>query len=508
MQNDSQTEVLENENEESVLADLGYEQQLDRRLSQFSNFAVSFSIISILTGGVNSIAQVTSGVGGAGIGIGWPLGCVLSGLFAVGIAQISSSFPTAGGLYHWATILGNRFIGWITAWMNVIGLVTALASINAGAWNFFIGAFGKSLNMPDSPFISIIAVGLMTFAQAAINARGIKLTSKLTDMTGYLLLITTIVASIALLAVSGPLHIERLWEFTNHTGEAGGNVWPRVSGQWPFLLGLLLPIYTITGYDGSAHTSEETKNATATVPRAIVKSVLWAFLAGWVVLSAVVLAIPDMKEAAHQGWNVFFWVLEKRLPDIIRYPILVSIFLCQMLCGMATVTSTSRMTFAFARDGGLPMSKLLASVNPSTKAPEAAIWATALITSVFMAMATLTTIKDVSVYAVVVSCTVIFLFLTYAIPVILGGLALGSRLWPTPGKWSIGVIPFKILSAAVAGLLLFILYLGVQPPNQWALTVLLITIAVLSVLWTTIQRRTYKGPPILNHADLDDAHTH
>ena len=499
MQDDSGTKVLQNESEESVLADLGYEQQLDRRLSQFSNFAVSFSIISILTGGVNSVAQVTSGVGGAGIGIGWPLGCLLSGLFAVGIAQISSSFPTAGGLYHWATILGNRFIGWLTAWLNVIGLVTALASINAGAWNFFIGAFGKTLNIPDSPYIPITAVALMTFGQAAINARGIRLTSKLTDMTGYLLLVTTVVASIALLVVSGPLQIERLWQFTNFTGPAGGDVWPKVSLEWAFLLGLLLPIYTITGYDGSAHTSEETKNATATVPRAIVKSVLWAFLAGWVILSAVVLAIPDMREAAQQGWNVFFWVLEKRLPDIIRYPILISIFLCQMLCGMATVTSTSRMTFAFARDGGLPLSKLLASVNPSTKAPEAAIWATAGITSIFMAMATLTNIKGVSVYAVVVSCTVIFLFLTYAIPVILGGLALGGRLWPSPGKWSIGVVPFKILSATVAGLLLFILYLGVQPPNQWALMVLIATIAILSVLWVTIQKRTYKGPPNLNH---------
>ena len=499
MQDDRGTKVLQNESEESVLADLGYEQQLDRRLSQFSNFAVSFSIISILTGGVNSVAQVTSGVGGAGIGIGWPLGCMLSGLFAVGIAQISSSFPTAGGLYHWATILGNRFIGWLTAWLNVIGLVTALASINAGAWNFFIGAFGKTLNIPDSPYIPITAVALMTFGQAAINALGIRLTSKLTDMTGYLLLVTTVVASIALLVVSGPLQIERLWQFTNFTGPAGGDVWPKVSSEWAFLLGLLLPIYTITGYDGSAHTSEETKNATATVPRAIVKSVLWAFLVGWVILSAVVLAIPDIREAAQQGWNVFFWVLEKRLPDIIRYPILISIFLCQMLCGMATVTSTSRMTFAFARDGGLPLSKLLASVNPSTKAPEAAIWATAGITSIFMAMATLTNIKGVSVYAVVVSCTVIFLFLTYAIPVILGGLALGGRLWPSPGKWSIGVVPFKILSATVAGLLLFILYLGVQPPNQWALMVLIATIAILSVLWVTIQKRTYKGPPNLNH---------
>ena len=157
------------------------------------------------------------------------------------------------------------------------------------------------------------------------------------------------------------------------------------------------------------------------------------------------------------------------------------------------------MTFAFARDGGLPLSKLLAAVNPMTKAPEAAIWATALITSVFMALATLTNIKGVSVYAVVVSCTVIFLFLTYAIPVILGGRALGTKLWPSPGKWSIGVVPFKILSLIVTGLLGFILYVGVQPPNQWALTVLIATLVILTTLWFSVQRRTYKGPPTIKH---------
>lgn len=254
MDDGKQTKVLHDGSEESVLAELGYEQQLDRRLSQFSNFAVSFSIISILTGGVNSVAQVTSGVGGAGIGIGWPLGCLLSGLFAVGIAQISSSFPTAGGLYHWATILGNRFIGWMTAWLNIFGLITVLASINAGAWNFFVGAFGKHLPLPESPFVSIIAVTLITTLQAAINAKGIRITSKLTDLSGYLLLVTTLVTSVALVFRSGPLPFIRLIEFSNSTGTIGSDVWPKVSTSWAFLLGLLLPIYTMTGYDGSAHT--------------------------------------------------------------------------------------------------------------------------------------------------------------------------------------------------------------------------------------------------------------
>src|SRR5437867_1321229 len=94
--------------DKQVLHRLGYAQELERRMSRFSNFAISFSIICILSGGINSLSQGLSGVGGASIGLGWPLGVLISGVFAVALAQISSAYPTAGGLYHWGSILGNR----------------------------------------------------------------------------------------------------------------------------------------------------------------------------------------------------------------------------------------------------------------------------------------------------------------------------------------------------------------------------------------------------------------
>ncbi len=92
-----------------ILHSMGYAQELSRRLGRFSNFAISFSIICILSGGINSLAQATSGGGGAAIGLGWPLGVFISGVFGLAMAQIASAFPTAGGLYHWGSILGNRF---------------------------------------------------------------------------------------------------------------------------------------------------------------------------------------------------------------------------------------------------------------------------------------------------------------------------------------------------------------------------------------------------------------
>src|ERR1700710_1474148 len=125
-----------------MLHSMGYAQELERRMSSFSNFAISFSIICILSGGINSLAQGTSGVGGAAIGIGWPLGCLISGVFAVAMGQIASAYPTAGGLYHWGSILGNRGFGWLTAWLNLLGLITVLGAINVGTRTFFVGAFG------------------------------------------------------------------------------------------------------------------------------------------------------------------------------------------------------------------------------------------------------------------------------------------------------------------------------------------------------------------------------
>src|SRR5689334_14663775 len=160
-----------------MLHNMGYAQELERRMSRFSNFAISFSIICILSGGINSLAQGISGVGGASIGIGWPLGCFISGVFAVAMGQISSAYPTAGGLYHWGSILGNRGAGWLTAWLNLIGLVTVLGAINVGTWTFFVGAFGPALGIENNLTNQTIFLIIITGGQVLINHMGVKFTA-------------------------------------------------------------------------------------------------------------------------------------------------------------------------------------------------------------------------------------------------------------------------------------------------------------------------------------------
>jgi amino acid transporter len=470
-----------------VLHSMGYAQELARSMKGFQNFAISFSIICILSGGINSLGQGISGVGGAAIGIGWIIGCAVSFIFALGMAQIGSAFPTAGGLYHWGSILGGRGWGWLTAWLNLIGLVTVLGAINVGTFNFFIGAFGPQLGLEAGFATQAVFVTAITVIQALVNHLGIRLTARLTDLSGYLILATAAALTLALLAHAPAWDFSRLVTFKNYSGPAGGDVWPATNNLLLlFGLGLLLPIYTITGFDASAHTAEETQGAARAVPRGIVQSVLWSALAGWVMLSAFVLAIPDMDQAAASGWNVFFATLDAVLPAGLKLLLVALVFVCQFLCGLATVTSVSRMIYAFARDGGLPASRTLKSVHPRYRTPVPAIWTAAAIATAF----TLYT----PVYATIVSVTVIFLFLSYGMPVVLGALAYG-RTWTTMGPWDMGPA-FRgvgVLALLAAGL---IFYLGVQPPNDAALWITAAFLALTAVVWFGFERRRFQGPPV------------
>lgn len=471
-----------------LLHDMGYAQELLRRMGGFSNFAISFSIICILSGGINSIAQGVSGTGGGALGVGWLVGAGLTMLFGLAMAQIGSAYPTAGGLYHWASILGGRFPGWVTAWLNLVGLVTVLGAINVGTYFFFMGAFGPALGLEPTYANQLVFMVLVTGSQALFNHFGIRLTSKLTDLSGYVIFFGAVALALALLAFAPSWDLARLVTFANYSGDAGGGVWPQTDSRlYLFLLGLLLPIYTITGYDASAHTSEETVGAARAVPRGIVGSILWSGLFGWFFLAAFVLAVPNMDEAAKQGWNVFFWTMDATVPAGIKYFLYLTILLAQYFCGLATVTSASRMIFAFARDGGLPASEALKRVSPVHRTPVAAIWTAAVLAVLFTA--------ETSVYSTIVSVTVIFLYISYAVPIALGLFAHG-RTWTRMGPWDMGPAAFKLVAVLCILIAALIFYVGVQPPNDKALWITLVFLAVTAVVWFGLENRRFRGPPV------------
>jgi amino acid transporter len=482
-----------------VLHDMGYAQELSRSMGAFQNFAISFSIICIMSGGINSLGQATSGVGGAAIGIGWPVGCLMSLVFALGLAEIGSAYPTAGGLYHWGSILGNRFTGWLSAWLNLLGLITVLGAINIGTWYFLFGAFGPMLGLEDTLTMRVGFVAAITALQALVNHFGIGLTMKLTDLAGYIIFAAAIALTLVCLAFAPSWDISRLFTFSNYTGAEGAKaVWPvALSTGMAFLVGLLLPIYTITGYDASAHTAEETKNAAMALPKGMVSAVIWSSLFGYLMLCAFVLMIPNMDEAAKQGWNVFFWAMGAQVPEAIRTPLYALIFVSQFLCGLATVTSVSRMLYAFSRDGGIPgVSGMLAKVSPAHRVPANAIWVGSILSVLFVWFTSSITIAGTPAYSIVVSCTVIFLFLSFALPIGLGLFAYGGPKWPTPGPWSMGGALFRIVALLSLISMALIFYAGIQSPNDWALHITVGFILLSLLIWVLFENRRFKGPPI------------
>src|SRR5262245_26974396 len=171
-----------------LLRRMGYTQELLRRMRGFSNFAISFSIICILAGGITSLQLGVSAVGGAAAGVVWPLGVGFSLIVALCMAQVASAFPTAGGLYHWSSILGGRGWGWATAWVNLGGLVFVTAAVNVGAYSLFVNFVGPLIGI-DSARLTVThqAIGV-TASHALINHLGIRVTTALTDFSGWLIL--------------------------------------------------------------------------------------------------------------------------------------------------------------------------------------------------------------------------------------------------------------------------------------------------------------------------------
>jgi amino acid transporter len=351
--------------------------------------------------------------------------------------------------------------------------------------------------MTGTPGEIVIFVGVITAMQALINHLGIRLTALLTDWSGYIILGTTAALIILCLALAPALDFSRLWTFTNFSGEAGGNVWPQSNSLiYLFALSLLLPIYTITGYDASAHTSEETYRAAHSVPRGIIHAVLWSSLAGWVMLWAMVLAIPDMAEGAKQGWNVFFYTINSIMPNWLAKILFLFILIAQFLCGLATVTSASRMIFAFSRDGGLPGSASLAKVSPTYRTPVAAIWTASILSVLFVYGSSVVSVAGTSAYTIVVSCTVIFLFLSFTVPIVLGMMAWGTPKWDKMGPWNLGKGIFMLFGVLSIISMILIFVIGIQPPNDWALWITVGFFILTAIVWFAFESRRFQGPPL------------
>jgi len=464
----------------SFLAELGYKQELHRGMSGFSNFAVSFSIISILAGCITSYGIAMNAGGPAAISIGWPLVGAFVLCVALAMGEICSVYPTAGGLYFWAGRLArkNKVVwAWYVGWFNFLGEVAVTAAIDYGAAITWMAFLNLVWGVQVSAVETFLVFALILVAHGLLNTFGVNLVRLLSNISAWWHLVGVAVI-VAVLALVPDKHQSLSWTFThfeNHTG------WS--SGLYVFLIGLLMAQYTYTGFDASAHVAEETKSAARNAPKGIVNSVIVSIIAGWVLLVAVTAAIQNYEaertsEIALPPAQIFIDAAGHTLGAFL-------VLICaaaQFFCGMASVTANSRMTYAFSRDGALPGSRLWAQVNPRTGTPTNSIWLCTVCSIVLASPALFST----TAYLAVTSIAVIGLYIAYVTPVLL------RRINPdfTPGVWNLGRWSTVIGWIAVAWVVFIVILFMLPPANpitvgtfNYAPVAVLVVLAFATTLW-------------------------
>lgn len=458
------------------LGKFGYAQELIRTMGGFSNFAISFSIISILTGAVTLYGYGLEMGGPFEMSVGWPLATLFTLTVAASMAEMCSAYPTSGAMYHWAADLGGPIWGWFTAWLNIAGLIAAIAGINFSCAQFILPLLGVAQS--NGNVFGMFAFILLT--QALLNQFSVKWSAWLNDfsVTVHILGVIVVVGMIFFFAPLQPV------SFLTQTVNSNG----RSPYWWAFLLGLLQAQWTYTGFDASAHMAEETEDPRRHAPWGIVLSVALSGIAGYLLIIGLTMAIPDIakvlgaKDSAGNSVPAAVAVLQISLGPRAGNALAAMASMAMWFCGLSAITSASRTLFSLARDNGTPMSHSLKSVSAKHGTPIVAIWCVTLAALAAMAWS--------GAIAVVTSLSTVALYIAYLIPIILGVRKKGWRkeaVW-TLGKWG------PTVNAIAIGYTVLVCFILVMPPNQLAGQTLVGVLCLLAVLYRVEAKKKYKGP--------------
>ncbi|RKE21946.1 amino acid permease [Streptomyces sp. TLI_171] len=414
------------QSDEEHLRRLGYEPKLSRRMGEFGNFASSFSVISILSGCMTMFAFGLNAGGPTVMFWGW-IGVGAMVMFVgAALAEVTSAYPTSGALFYMAHALGGPRWGFLVGWLNLLGLIGGICGIDYGAASFV----GALLNMQfgyEPTALGLLGIfAVILLLHAGLNLRGVRLVSVLNSVSVWWHL-GGVALIVGALAVVPDHHNSADWlvdHFVNNTG------WS--NPIYVSALGLLLAQYTFSGYDASAHMSEETTKASIAAPRGIVRSIWVSWIAGAVLLAGLVLAIGDYDTVLNSPTGVPpAQIFLDALGPAGAKALLLVVIVAQLFCGNAETAASSRMVFAFARDKGLPGSEMWSRVSERTGTPVAGVWLSVVAAFVLA----LPSLWSPVAYGAVTAINVVGMTPAYAVPVYLR-LRKGSPF--RPGPWNLG----------------------------------------------------------------------
>ena len=508
-------ETVELTEDEAHLARLGYKQELARTWSGFSNFAISFSIISILAGCLTTFYVGWNNGGPAGIAWGWPIMAALILVIGYCLAELVSTYPTSGGIYWWASKLGGPAAGFFTGWLNVIGLLGIFASVAygcAGFFDSFVGTLSSSWAADYSLTRVFIEFVVILVLAGAVNIFSSHLLALLNNISVWWHVIgaTVIVAMLWFFTADGTHHNSVGDVFTttvNNTGLFQGHTHGAGFILMILPLGAVLTQYTITGYDASVHLSEETKGAANSAARGVTSSILYSALGGWVLLLSLLFAVQDTDALTAGGGGIFVLLGQAFTPHAAAVIVFISTA-AQFFCACACLTSCSRVIFAFSRDGAVPLSRVWSKVN-AQRTPVNAVLLSAAVALVI----TLPALIKVSIngapspiaFYAVVSIGVLGLYGAFAIPIFLrwrmgGGFVAGSFNNGGKYRWMNPVAVLEIAIMSVVGILptsnLGVPWLDGFSMKyvNYAIIVVPGALILLTIYWLVSVRHWFTGP--------------
>ena len=420
--------------DEKMLHRLGYAQELFRAMGGFQNFAISFTIISILAGCLTSY-YIAFGQGGpVAITWGWLLVGVMSTIIALAMAEIASTFPTAGGLYYWASKLGSPAWGWFTGWFNLIGQIAVTAAIGYGLATFATALMNFWFEYPNTKEWIYVMYAIVLAIALVLNLMNVRITAMLNTVSAYWHMIgVAIIVGILIIVPDRHQSLGYVFgETVNATGFGTGNEgFSSLLFLYVFATGLLMAQYTITGFDASAHLSEETHSASRTAAVGMYMSVVASVVFGFALLVAVTFAIPSTDGAIENLGFLVPWIWSESMSQNWAEALLFICCVAQLFCVTASVTSASRMMFAFSRDGAVPGHRLWRQVGRN-RVPQLSVVAICILSAALMVPAIWNYLVG---YLVGTGIAVIGLYVAFILPVILR-FRLGDRF--ETGAWSLG----------------------------------------------------------------------
>jgi amino acid transporter len=421
--------------DEQTLHKLGYAQELFRSMGGFQNFAISFTIISILAGCLTSYAIGFNQGGPVAITWGWLLVGFFCIFVSLAMGEIASTYPTAGGLYFWSSKLpgGGPGWGWFTGWFNLVGQIAVTASIGFGCAIFMTSLLNLLFSYPNTYHWIYFTYFLIMLGAGLINMFKVPITAALNAFSAWWHMIGVLLI-VGILIIVPDHHRSVGYVFgqtINNTGFGGGTTHGLVF-FYVFLTGLLLAQYTITGYDASAHMSEETHKASLGAAWGMVMSVVVSVFFGFLLLVAVTFVVPNDKDAAAQGTFIVTYIWQTSMSTHWAEFLLFIAVVAQCFCTIASTTSASRMMFAFSRDRAVPGHQLWRRVSRVDRIPIFTVWA--IVVLAFLTPLPAWWFGYVG-YAASTAIAVIGLYIAFMLPIILR-LRAGDKF--ERGAWHLG----------------------------------------------------------------------